>query len=73
MVSGQHAQTAGIDRQRLSEGKFGAEVGHLALMRNAAAREPGFGRAHVSIKILNHPVKAPQKVPIQRQCVQRGL
>ena len=48
VVAGQHAQAAGIDRQRLVDAEFGREVGGRPLAENSGVRRaPGLRRLHV--------------------------
>ena len=56
VIAGEHAETAGVDRERLVQRELGGEVGNRSAELRKAARPPGVARAARLVERGDSPV-----------------
>ena len=67
VIAGEHAETAGVDRQRLVERELGGEVGDLAGQMRQRARPPGVPRGPRTVEAVDRAVVERQEFRVGRR------
>ena len=69
VIAGEHAETAGVDRQRLVQRELGGEVGDRPAELRKAARPPGVARAARARRARRSPGRRARGTPGRRRPV----